>query len=109
MKQHRDHAMVKEQNQSKAPGEFGNQGPEPPSRRARKVDREERLQRTKDQAPSDQGGALRTERAAAQGREDLPEGLAPGEPKATTARKGDPGIPRTSHSEPTRKDRRAKS
>jgi hypothetical protein len=101
--------MVKERNESKAPGEFGNQGPEPPSRRVRKVDREERLQRTKDQAPSDQGGTMRAERANAQGREDLPEGLEPGEPKATTARKRDPGMPRTSHSEPTRKDRGAKS
>jgi hypothetical protein len=101
--------MVRERNESKAPGEFGNQGPEPSSRRARKVDTEERLQRTKDQAPSDQGGTMRTERANAQGREDLPEGLASAEPKATPARKRKPGTPRTSHSKPTRQDRRAKS
>ncbi len=101
--------MVKERNEGKAPGEFGNQGPEPPSRRARGEDREERLQRTKDQAPTDQGGTMRTERANAQGREDLPEGLAPGEPKATAARKRDPRTPRTSNSEPTGKDPRSKS
>ena len=96
--------MAKERNESKAPGQFGNQGSEPPARGVPAQDKEERLQRTRDQAPSDQDGAMRAKRANALGREDLPEGLAPGEPKATAARKRAPGARRTSHSEPTDTD-----
>jgi hypothetical protein len=65
--------MVKDtrrQQDTKAPGHFGNQGPS--HRRPAGEGLEERHQRTRDQAPSDVDGEMT---ARSHGREDLPEGL----------------------------------
>ena len=59
---------------SKAPGHFGNQGPKP--RKTLMLDKEERHQRTKDQAPDDSAGELTSDRP--KGRDDIPEGLKSG-------------------------------
>ena len=63
--------MASKSDASKDPGHFGNQGPKP--RKTLVLDKEERHQRTRDQAPDDSAGELTSARP--KGRDDTPEGL----------------------------------
>lgn len=70
--------------ETQAPGHFGNRGPEGTPSHSHRADREERLQRTRDQAPDDSAGQLT---ARPGGRKDTPEGLRPGlEPSSADQR-----------------------
>ena len=66
--------MTSKPDASKDPGHFGNQGPKP--RKTLVLDKEERHQREKAQAPDDSSGELTADRPS--GRDDMPEGLKSG-------------------------------
>ena len=66
--------MASKPDASKDPGHFGNQGTEPS--KTSPIDKEERHQRTRDQAPDDSSGELTAGQPS--GRDDMPEGVKSG-------------------------------